>query len=739
MTTTHIVTSKPYRQPGLSGALALTITCMLDLSGMAHVLAVEPDDASAGAVVLDTVTVTARRTEELARDVPFSISVVSGEQVEERRLHTLKDLLQQTPSVDYVSSMGMGVRSLRIRGVGSLQKVSSDDTSVVFNLDGLPLSATSATLSLLDIERVEVLKGPQGTLFGRNSEAGAINMTTRRPTRWTEGFVRGEVGEDNQRLLEAAVGGPLTETLSARLAARTSQIDSPVVNVQDGDPVTTPRDQALRGSLLWEPVAGSSLLLTAGYEEQHDRDIDYVLYPYGNSAKVDQPPGSLSDDHRMNRLTAEFSHDLGDSVLTLLSGYSDSHSRNTSPIYEGLTYRQLLGMQPDARWTSQSDETVYNEEIRLSSRPEADLFWVTGINYYYSDRTWDRLDVYDSFYPTNPYNADIDRDFTTQTTAVFGETSLPIPGLESLKLTLGARYTWEERDYQADWRANESNPSPIRQARDDQSISDDYLTGRIALGYALSPQLNLYAIYARGYKSGGFNDEGTNFATGGTDVPYEATTVDSWETGFKLATADGVFALNGAVFSNQVKDDHLLSFDPISMGTKVQNYDTESKGGELEGIWRPTSDLTLSAALTYLDAEIRNDLDDGASAIADGNQVPESPAWSTRTSIGYTRALPAFAGLSAPILNAEINYRYVGERPANPENDFDLAAYHKVDLRIGLLEKGAEIYVWAENLLDAEYDLYGYHIDPYYPGGADARIGYPGRGRTLGLGFGYRF
>ncbi|NKN34164.1 TonB-dependent receptor [Marichromatium bheemlicum] len=723
------------RQP-----VALAIAGALCLGTTANALAEEADDAaSEAAVTLDTLTVTARRAAELAKDIPFSISTVSGEQLEERRLRSLSQMLQQTPSVDFVSNMGMSNRTLRIRGVGSLQKVSGEDTSVVINLDGLPLSATSSTMNLLDVERVEVLKGPQGTLFGRNSEAGAVNITTRRPTRWTEGYVRGEVGEDNYWMLEAAVGGPVTETLSARIAARTSRIDSFVTNEVDGDPVVEPTDQAVRGSLLWEPVVGTSLLLTAGHEEQKDSDVDYVLYPYSDSPRVNQPSGSLSDSHRMNRFTAELNHELKHAVLTLLSGYSESDNKNTTPIYEGRTYQQLVGTQPDARWSTVSDETVYNNEIRLSSKPGSELFWVTGVNYYYSDRTWDSRDNYDNFYPYNPYNARIDRDFTTEALAVFGETTMPIPNMERLKLTLGARYTWEEKDYEADWVANPSNPSSIRTAHDEQSLSDDYLTGRIALGYALTEEINLYGLFARGYKSGGFNQEGTNFTAGGEDPPYKAATVNSLETGFKFESADGRFGLNGALFYNKVKDDHLLSFDPQSMSTLVENYDTESKGVELEGVWRVGNGLTLSGAVTYLDAHILVDGDDSASPVKDDNEVPEVPNWGASVSINYIRSLPAFLGLDSPTLSTELTNRYVGSRPANPENHFELDAYNKLDLRIGLQEKGVEFYVWGENLLDEDYDLYGYHIAPYYPGGNSARIGYPGRPRSFGVGLSYVF
>lgn len=684
---------------------------------------------------LQPVTVTARRSEELARDIPFSITSISGDEGEMRRLHSLEDVLRQIPSLDFVVNMGSANTTLRIRGVGALQKVSGDDTSVVINVDGMPMSATNATLNVLDAERVEVLKGPQGTLFGRNSEAGAVNVVTRKPTQWLEGQFRAEIGSDRQHLLEGVVSGPLGENLAARLALRGSGMDSYITNNRDGDPISKPREFSGRASLQWNIAPGSRLNASAAHEDQEDRDWIYQLHPYGDKPRSSIPPGSEANRRVVDRYNVEINHQLAAGVLTALTGFARTRHRSTTPIYEGRTYQQLLGFEPDAIWNSRAGENMHNHELRLASASGSPIFWVVGGNIFASDRSLERFDSYDNFYTDNPTTSDTQRKFATRAQAVFGEVTLPVS--QATKLTLGGRYTRERKTYRAHWLAAPSNSSPIREARDAQKLSDSYATGRLAVNHALTPQINLYAIYARGYKSSGFDDEGVNFVTGAADEPYKAATVDSYETGVKFESIDRRLAINLALFVNRVKNDHMLAFNPVTMATNKENHDTRSHGIELDGQWRIGSGWSLSGSLAYTRARISADMP--GSAVDKGNGVPEVPRWGASMTVGHRQAIAPLPGLSAPVLETRLTSRYVGKRPADPQNTFDLGAYHKLDLRTGIRQGGTELYLWADNLLDKQYDLYGYHIDPYFPGGADARIGMPGRGRSFGLGLSHAF
>ena len=148
----------------------------------------------------------ARGADEAPKDLPYSVDVVDGITLEERRLLNVEQVLRATPGVNVNSSGGANVSTIYIRGVGALYPMSMDDSSVALNVDGSPLSTRQIAIGTLDTDQIEILKGPQGTLFGGMGEAGAINLTTRRPTREWEGYARAEVGQDRQFLTEAAVG-----------------------------------------------------------------------------------------------------------------------------------------------------------------------------------------------------------------------------------------------------------------------------------------------------------------------------------------------------------------------------------------------------------------------------------------------------------------------------------------------------------------------------------------------------
>lgn len=705
----------------------------------------EPPESSKTATALQeqtqelkAITVTARKESEKAKEVPFSLNVMNGEEIEDRRLKSLDELLYQTPGVDVISNMGPGVTTLRMRGIGAIQRVSADDTSVVISVDGLPMSSSNATTNVLDMEQVEVLKGPQGTLFGRNSEAGAINITTRKPTDHFEASLKGEYGEDNLYLLEGVVSGPLFKNLSARLAARLSGMDNVLVNMQNNEPLTKASDQVVRGSLLWQPTAATSVTVTAGYEKLLNKDNQFVLRPYGDPPLADIPPGSEDNKRTVGRYTAEIKHDFGNSILTSTTGFAQTDHTAKRGQYEGRTFYQLVGMRPYGSGTQLIDENVINQELRLSSKPDSPLFWVTGANYYHSHRTYDRRDWTDplGFYPANPYNADIDRTFDNDAYALFGE--LTIPFLSKFKFTAGMRYSWEDKKYDASWRAKASNPNTIRTATDHQSLHDNYATGRLALGYAVTEQINSYVVYSRGYKTGGFNDEGTNFSNGLSDPAYKPATIDSFEIGLKSETNDHRLGLNIAGFYNMVKDDHLLSFDNVTFATTTENHDTESKGIELDGFWEAGAGFRFSAGMAYTDARIVSSVIGSSSGVAKNNRMPEVPEWSATVSVSHRLPLPNLFGMKSALLSKLTN-RYVGSRAADPQNSFNLDPYNKLDGRVGLQSGSSELYVWCDNMLDEKYDLYGYGMSPMYPGGPGAQIGAPARGRVVGVGLTHYF
>ena len=669
--------------------------------------------AGAAAVELKTVTVTARQGQERAVDVPFGLSVIGGEEVEARRLQTVEEALRSTPGVEVSSWGDPNSANMLIRGVGSLYQVSQDDGSVALNVDGVPMSMRNVSLGTLDVERVEVLKGSQGTLFGGNSQAGAINITTRKPTRHLEGYVRGEYGEDNQHLEEAVVSGPLSERLSGRFALRNTGADHWIENAQDGKPLAKPSGLAFRGSLLWDIAPHTNALFTAEREKNERSPALTIMRPYGDPAKLDFTPGIFDNNHKTaERYSVEINHDLDNSRLTSITAYTTTDFLGVKG-YDQRLMQALYGYPIEYIGADSSDEKKVSQELRLSSLPAAPIFWVAGLYLSSADRS------FDSYYSaSNRQN----RDFKTDSYAAYGEVTYPLA--EKWKVTGGLRHSWDKKHYDATYVGAST-------VQDSRKLNDDYTTGRVALSYALAPSTNVYSAFSHGYQSGGFSDFTTQVAD---STPYKPARSNALEVGFKTESTDHRLALNGALFLTKVKDAHLLGYDYSTMAVGTINADTESKGAELEGVWRMGNGFELSGGLSYIDATIKSDaVGVYGGDVQAGNRVPDVPRWSGTLAVAYSKPIPEFLGLASPVMNARLSYRYVGSRAADPQNHFDLGSYRKVDMRVGVASGNTEVYVYGNNLLDEKYDLYGYYFTPTVTAGA------PARGRTLGVGAAWYF
>ncbi|MBC3361561.1 TonB-dependent receptor [Pseudomonas sp. SWRI154] len=661
-------------------------------------------------------TVTARMEQEDPRNLPISLSVISGEQLRTQRLDTLESALRNTAGVNVNSSGGPNDFNVLIRGVGSLYQMSMDDSSVAFNIDGVPVASRSLGFGTLDIDRIEVLKGPQGTMSGAIGQAGAVNITTRQPTREPEGYVRGEVGQEGQFLSEGAIGGPISDSLSGRLAVRRAGYDSWIDNDRTNDPITKPRNEAYRASLLWDLNDDTHVLFSAERQKTERATNSLVLRPYGSDPSLDLSPGLFDDNYKTTeRYTVKLDHDFANSRLT-------STTATSTADFEGLVAydSKLMGAlygTPSEYWAvDKSFERSWSQDLHLSSLPDADTFWIAGLAASRNERSYDT--------PRNTYGtADARfRDFTTTTYAGYGEITFPLT--ERLKLTTGYRHSWDRKTYDGQYFAGASAVD------DSRKLTDHYGTGRVALSYALTAQTNVYVQLARGYKSGGFNDYAAQVSD---SEPYKAAVSRAVELGFKSETEDRRGSLNGALFYTRVHDDHLLGYNAATFATNAFNADTRTRGAELEGTWHFDHDLTVAASVTYLDAKITSAVQGiQAGDVAAGNRTPDVPRWSGNLNIGWRHPLGTFASLGETTLNTSLNYRLVGERAADPQNHFNLDNYEKLDLRAGLESRFGEVYAFADNLLNQTYDTYGFYSDP-------VAYGAPARRRTLGVGYTYQF
>lgn len=716
--------------------LATTALCLAANGALTQASAQESD---AGVVTLDPVTVTARKIEENLQDVPLSVTVIEEAGLEDRRIDDLEELLREVPNVGF-SSLGDGRSTfLSIRGIGPMsQPLGYDDTSTVTYVDGVPQPLFGSDLKILDADRVEVMRGPQGTVFGRNAQGGAINIVTRRPGNEAEFSARSELGTDWHRLAQFSASGPLIgDMLAGRLAASYSGIDGDVPNIAPGfdDDLGEIETGAVRGSLVATPGPDTTLTLGIFGQRDDNRPSNFVLKNASDFPTVAlDPDGSIDRELAGVSLTVE--HDFEDVTVTSVTGVNYYGYESLSNNSEALTFSQVFGL-PVGSFIPATDFATYDEhmtsvyqEVRLSSEPRSTISWVTGLTYYHDD--FDLDSYYESafFVSTNGTRS---HDYSTDSYAVFGEATVPVPSIERLKFTAGLRYTHDDKSFDA-LHVSNGFPGSAPSFHQSGDLDFDLVTGRAALSYEIVPESTAYASVSRGAKSGGFPNFTNNAPVGLADEPYDESTSWSYELGVKNQFLGGRAMLNAALFFNDVKDQHLFALDSTSFTFVPKPMDMESYGAELEFGYRLLPSLALLGSAGYTHAEVKNVSADVAasSGARDGNDVPSTPSFTSNLALQY-RDSAAWLDLPEADLFGLVQHQYVGAREADVGNNFKLDSYHILNAKIGLEFENIDLYAFGQNLTDDRPE----YIGLFYGPGAEAVT--VGHGRVVGIGAQLRF
>lgn len=688
-------------------------------------------------------TVNARFAPEADRKIPFTVNHQDNLSLEQGQINDGQTLLWQTPGVALNTDGQNPESSIKIRGVGSINQVSNDDTSVVTLLNGVPIPQGNLTNQLLDIEQVDILKGPQGTLFGRNSEAGAINMTSNKPTDIFEGHIGGEWGTRGHALTDMVVNAPLTDSLSSRVALQYDRKDFVLKNEQDGkQPLSHPQNLTGRVSLGWKPDERDNLLFTVDSQRQRHNSIGMTLLD--GSDKTSVPKGSLKDWGNDTTLTFNWQHNWDKARFTNVTGWGHYYHSSSGPSLDARISRQLFDKDYNSWRAFSNRQQQFFQELRLSSTEDSPFFWVFGTNYIHSGRTlqfdggWNEMPGW----ANDSSDAQIHRRFTNDSFALFGETTYPIT--DKLDLTTGLRHSWERIHYHAHWAANPdyANPGPRTQS-DRQSLSESYFTGRIGLNYALTDDWNVYATWSRGHKSGGFSNWDTSIASGQPASPYKSATVNSYEIGAKALIPSLNLEFNQALFYSRTRNDHYYALvDPSnSFATVTEVLNTESKGAEMSTTWKPDANFMVKVGMDYTLATITKLPDNTQSGGQKGNRIPDVPRWGASLATDYSHPMQV---ASLPVIfNANLNYRYSSQREADVGNNFKLGETHLLNARVGFKSTYGDVYLWATNLLDNRSPVYGF----YYPSvakeyggtGKDAHVGTIREGRVVGVSYQYYF
>ncbi|MDA8020639.1 MAG: TonB-dependent receptor [Thermoanaerobaculia bacterium] len=684
-------------------------------------------------VVVESILVTARQHEEDAREVPFALTVLDTETLETQRIDDAFSLFRHAPGLSLTSFDDGRFAYFQLRGIGPLsQAIGPDDGSVVTYVDGVPQPVFASEFAYLDLERIEVLRGPQGTLFGRNSQGGVISITTQAPSETATGRVRLEGGEQGLGLVEASVSGPLAgERASGRLSFRASTVDGFVDNTAPGGgDLGDKTDYAARGVLVVEPEDQSGLRLTLSTNV--DRRVSNPYYylsrglseaqvevapenevertSWGASVKLEKPMGSFD----FTSITAANGFDT-DQLL------DDTNGLIYGPLF-GLPVSSFLAPLDFSDW--EENEARLFQEFRLSSNSGNDVSWTAGVVYFRSNLEVE-LDNRSTFSPV--LNGDRDADQVIDSYAAYGEVTVPV-FTPRLRGTAGLRYTYDEKSLAATFRGV-GFPGSVDFFEEESQADFDFLTGRLALMFEATEDVNLYATIGRGAKSGGFPRFTLNAAFGIESPAYAESTSWTYEAGVKTRLLQGRANLDVSGFYNDVDDEQLFVLDFVAFQFVPVNLDTRSFGVEAQASFALARGWSLSGGLAWTDGEMRErDIFSGA---VPGNPIPNVPELSTTATLDYRGAAMDWSGRRvSPFLT--VTHQYVGERSVNVADSFDLDAYHNVDFRAGVAFERVEVFAFARNLLDEELAINGVLFGP----GVEAvSLGQP---RIFGVGLSFK-
>lgn len=608
---------------------------------------------------IEDIIVTATRMGETAlQSTPIAVSVLSGDQLADRGVRDVQDLRAYVPSLQ-VSDLS-GYTQLYVRGIGSNIVFVGSDPSTTIHLDGIYLARPLSYMSdFLDVDRVEVLRGPQGTLYGRNSVGGTINVISRRPSAELEGQVQAAYGTYDRYAVQGYVSGPVAGGVRASLAADLSGHDAFRDNVSSGNDVEDLKSRGVRGQLLLPVGSEAEWILRADWSRQsgafgaYPKLLRPVGVPLDDSILGDFDKVSMNRDNRTVLKNYGFASDLtlpfNDTVkLRSLTGYrlfrgtivADADSSSLD-----LLRNQIVPIR----------QHQFSQELSLLGDTNR-LDWVLGA-YYFTERNREPLTL--AIFPFSVSH--IQRPLLrARSFALFGQGEYHLS--DTLSLTAGLRWTTERKRYAlTDYFAASVDPDPdVAEAgfvlsgipglpepfSIDTRRTDDALTPKLGINYMPNDDVLIYASATRGFKSGGY-DYGANNAIDAA-AGYGPEKLWSYEVGLKSDWLDRRLRLNVTGFYYDYTDLQVQSYVQIgpSLGARTQNAATARvKGIETEVIARPVEALQLTANVAWLDAEYRRYPNAFVTTFgafdASGQRLNNAPRWSATLGANYTIDLDA--------------------------------------------------------------------------------------------------
>lgn len=626
-----------------------------------------PADTGAAPEQIEELVVTARKRAEKSQDVPVALTVLGGQHLEDIGAVNIRQIYREVPTLQ-VTIPNARNTTLNIRGLGSGIANDGLENAVGVFVDGVYYARPgSATFDLLDLERVEVLRGPQGTVFGKNTTAGALNIATSKPSFEPETKLDVSAGNYGYKQLRATTTGPVNDVLAYRFSLNKSTRDGFVDNIRLGIDQNDYNDIGFRGQILYKPNQDFDLRVIADYDKQRNHCCIAVLkdkvttrsngsaFPNGidsRSAAIGYTPHFVDPFNRetdsdvaiLNKTSQHgFSAEanwnvLGGYTLTSITAYREW-------AFDPVNDWDYLGASILAANNTVSHQNQFSQELRIASPKDETFEYVAGLYYFWQHIKSDNLNTFgpDAFSYISPgtalsavpaylgnaaltgFTTDDHAEPKTNSYAAFGQGTYHFD--EELSLTGGLRYTWEKKTASFirtnSGGADISGYSPLEQiyinavrngvaptaagaAEFTQEHSEGALSGGVSLNYKFTEDLLGYVSFNRGYKSGGINVAYINPANPNAKRVLDPETANSYEIGFKTQWFDNRLRFNTALFWEDIKN--YQSTSAWYNGTTTVSYlanvgKVRSRGVEIDAQAVPIEGLTLTAAGAFTDAK----------------------------------------------------------------------------------------------------------------------------------------
>ncbi len=661
---------------------------------------------------LDAVTVTADKKEELLQNVPVSVTAISAKQVEDYRLWDIKDITGIVPNL-YSGNSGDGRNVTSIRGITT----TSYDPAVATYIDGVnQFSLDTYIPELSDIERIEVLRGPQGTLFGRNAMGGVINIITKQPTNTMHGFAEVDLGNYDQQRYSAGFRAPLVnDVLFVGASGMYNKRDGFYTN--DFNNSSYDRQHGFTGNYYLKYLPGARWSLTANLKQQDNRN--WGAFPLVNSAAqafsqpyhLDQNAiGEMID----NTLDASLAIKHTGAAVDLTAQTSWQHNyRYYNPSVDGdFSPADAVTIINDYghAW---NNVQVFTQEIRLSSADSrtSPLSWTAGAYFFHQ---------YEPNKQATHFGADAalvgspETDFSSidvtkaKNTGVAGYGQINFAVTKQLELIAGLRYDYEHRYLNVEGLYQPDGQSAIVSTPDTAAaLHFGAVSPKVGVKYTLSDRNMVFATYNRGYRPGGLTQLSTD-PTQPPLFPYHPEYSNNIELGIKNNWLDHKLQVNVTAFLSHVNNAQVPTLIlPAAITVTRNTGKLISKGAELEASANPVKGLQIDYSFGYTDAHYQslNLSENGAAIDLAGKKQIFTPDATSMLAPQYSVLLNAREDLRL-IIRGE--WYWLGRQYFDLENTISQRPYSKLNARVGVSTKHLQLFVWARNLTDTKYIEYAY-------------------------------